>query len=334
MKVCLIGGHGHVDYALRVLRTRRDIRVAGAAPGSENEDIGTLLGKCRAAGLAPEPYHDYRTMLDRLSPDIAVIAPYICDHARVAIEALRRRIHVFVEKPVAIDLAGLAAVEAEYEQAGVRLAAMFGLRYEPWFLAAKQAVAAGAVGSVRLLNAQKSYKLGRRSPDYRKRETYGGTIPWVGSHAVDWIQWLSGERFLTVQAAHSIGDNRGHGDLETAALCQFTMTNGVLSSASLDYLRPDSAATHDDDRIRVAGTRGVLEVRDGRVYLIDDASGWRELPLPPRQEIFADFLRAVEGRGECLVSAADSFYVTRACLLARESADTGKTIAFPSGPLP
>ena len=123
---------------------------------------------------------------------------------------------------------------------------------------------------------------GRRSPDYRQRGTYGGTIPWVGSHAVDWIHWLSGERFLTVYAAHSVRDNRGHGDLEMTAICQFTLTNQVFGAASLDYLRPESAPTHGDDRIRLAGTRGVLEIREGRACPIkDEAAGLRELRSPP-----------------------------------------------------
>ncbi len=330
MRVCLIGGRGHVDYALRVIEQQRDIRIVGVAPGSAGEDVAALLRRCDAAGQRAERHEDYRAMLDRLAPDIAVIAPHIGDHAGVAAEALRRRIHVFVEKPVATTLADLAMLKGEYQKAGVHLAAMLGLRYEPWFLAAKQAVAGGAVGNVRLILAQKSYKLGCRTPDYRQRATYGGTIPWVGSHAVDWIHWLSGERFLSVYAAHSALDNRGHGDLEMTALCHFTLTNQVFGAASLDYLRPETAPTHGDDRVRIAGARGVLEVRDGRVYLTnDETAGTQELPLPPGREIFADFLQQVQGQGPCLVSAEDSFYVTEACLHARESADTGEVVRFP-----
>ena len=331
MRICLIGGHGHVDYALRVIAQRPEVRVVGAAPGSAGEDPGPLYQKCAAAGQQVEKFEDYRAMLDRLAPDIAVIAPYVGDHAGVAAEALRRRLHVFLEKPLATTLADLEMLREEYRQAGVHLAAMFGLRHEPPFLAAKQAVAGGAIGSVRLIQAQKSYKLGRRPPDYHHRATYGGTIPWVGSHAVDWIHWLSGEKFQTVYAAHSVRENRGHGDLEMTALCQFTLTNQVFAVASLDYLRPESASTHGDDRIRLAGTKGVLEVRDGRAYLInDETKGLQELPLPPGREIFADFLAQVEGKGNCLVSAQDSFYVTEACLRARESADTGEIIRFPT----
>ena len=56
----------------------------------------------------------------------------------------------------------------------------------------------GTVGQIRLMNAQKSYKLGRRNEFYKIRSTYGGTIPWVGSHAIDWLYWFSGEKFESV----------------------------------------------------------------------------------------------------------------------------------------
>src|SRR3954451_3298074 len=38
-----------------------------------------------------------------------------------------------------------------------------------------------------------------------------------------------------------------------------TMRNGGVASVTLDYLRPEPAPTHGDERLRIAGTRGVIE---------------------------------------------------------------------------
>ena len=77
----------------------------------------------------------------------------------------------------------------------------------------------------------------------------------------------------------------------------------------------------------IAGTEGVLEVRNGSAYLIDNTiPGEREIELLPAGNIFADFLNEIEGRGKCIVTAKDSFTVTRVCLKARDSADTGKVV--------
>ncbi|MFA6931085.1 MAG: gfo/Idh/MocA family oxidoreductase, partial [Lentisphaeria bacterium] len=175
---------------------------------------------------------------------------------------------------------------------------------------------------------QKSYKLGKRPDFYRKRTTYGGTIPWVGSHAIDWILFFSGADFECVTAFHDASDNFEHGELEIVAHCLFRMKNGIIADAGIDYLRPASAATHGDDRIRIAGTQGVIEVINGRLLLID-ANGSRELQvLPPERELFSDYVTELLTSRHALVDDADTIKLARAVLLARESADTCKTICF------
>ncbi|MFO7154433.1 MAG: Gfo/Idh/MocA family oxidoreductase [Caldicoprobacter oshimai] len=329
MKVVIIGSSGHYNYAIEGIREDKDVTIVGVAPGSEGEDVSPAYQAACKIGHAPKVYDDYRIMLDEVKPDIAVVNCFFGHHARVTMQVLERGIHAFVEKPVATTFEDLEQLKEAHSRSGVHLAAMFGIRYSAHFITAWNLVKDGVVGEIRLMNAQKSYKLGQRSDFYKSRSTYGGTIPWVGSHAIDWLYWFSGQKFESVFASHSTRYNLEHGDLEVSALCHFTFSNEVFGSVSIDYLRPKQAPTHDDDRLRLVGTRGVLEVRNGKVYLInDDIDGIREVPLLPKQNIFIDFLRQIRGEGECLVTAHDSFYVTEACLKARQSADEGKVIRF------
>lgn len=332
MKVCMIGSTGHVGYVLKGIEEDSSTTIVGVAPGSKDEKVETLIQKVFALGHKVRKYDNYCKMLDELKPDIAVVACHFGDHAKVALEAINRGIHVLCEKPVATTLEDLTRLKAGYARQDIHLSAMFGLRYTPWFLTAHQAIEKGAIGKVRLIYAQKSYKLGSRADFYKKRESYGGTIPWVGSHAIDWLYWFSGQRFESVFASHSTQNNYEHGELEMSALCHFTMTNEVFASVSIDYFRPSKALSHGDDRIRVVGTEGMIEVRDDKVYLInDEKEGIQELLLLPEQNIFEDFLKQVRGNGQCMVSAEDAFYVTEACLKARMSADEKRVISFTEG---
>lgn len=327
MKVCIIGSSGHYSYALSGAKEMNGIDFAGIAPGSQGEDVQGLYKTLCSMGYTPEVYEDYKDMLDKIKPDVAVVNCFFGDLAKVSIEAMKRGINVFSDKPAATTIEDLEAVKGEYEASGVHYTSMFGIRYASWFLTAKKAVDEGAVGAIRLMNAQKSYKLGTRNEFYKNRDSYGGTIPWVGSHAIDWMRWMSGEEYKSVYAAHSKQYNRGNGDLELSALCQLTMTNEVLCSASIDYLRPQSAKTHGDDRIRIAGTDGVLEVRHEKVYLINSSTdGEIELPLLPEGNVFRDFLEELQGSKKCMVSAEDSFKIAEVCLLARISADKKRII--------
>lgn len=329
MKVAIIGASGHASFILDGLSSQdvRQATLVGLAPASPGESVAKLAQACLGRGWRPALYDDYRLMLDQQQPDVVAVNPYFCDHEKIALELFARGIHAFVEKPLALSLQGLTRLREAHARAGVELGCMLNMRYEPAIHAAWQAVRAGAIGEVRLVQAQKSYKLGQRPDFYKRRATFGGLIPWVGSHAIDLIALFSGEQFLSVYAKQSCRGNQGNGELEVSASCLFEMTNGVIGLASIDYLRPASAPTHGDDRVRVVGVAGVMEVRDGKA-LLTDAQGLREQPLEAPRSIFADFLDQVRGTGPGLVSAEEAFVNTRSSLLAQQSADCSKVFSF------
>jgi predicted dehydrogenase len=318
MKIVIIGQSGHANYVLQ--ENQKNFTIEGIAPGCEGESVSELRKKLPSDQkiIVDE---DWRVLLDRVKPDIAVINTWFGYAPPVIIGALERGCHVFAEKPLAGTLDDLDKVEGAWKKTGRHLAAMFGIKYEAPFLKAHELIEAGKIGQVRLLTGQKSYKLGSRADFYKHRETYTGTIPWVACHAVEWIYWLSGRKRVTdFMAYHSRIGNNNHGDLEMTALCTMKMEDEVLANVYIDYLRPQAAETHGDDRIRVAGTRGILEVRGGELFLIDD-KGETTVTCGPEGSIFADFLNRVKTGKSGHITAEDSLYVTRLCLEMRDSAD-------------
>lgn len=308
MRVCFIGVCGHSGQARTYLNTRADIELVGLAPWSAEE--GAI------SSFDPKiPYFtDARKMLDTIKPDLAILSPVFGLTADAIIACAERGIDVFSEKPVATTLEDLARVERAVKESGIRFTAMHYLRYTPTFYHAARMVREGAVGDVRMLTAQKSYKHGKRPDWYRDRTLYGGTIPWVGIHAIDWIYHFSGKRFLEV-SAQSIGESP-----EMAVLCRFSMEDGVIAGMNLDYYRPAAAPTHGDDRVRVAGTNGVLEVTEDKIRLMTETE---DLTLTPTDapELLEEFLN----RGD-FPSADEIFYLTRVALLARESSDKNMNV--------
>ena len=321
MKIALIGHRGHWGYVLRDLARLPEVEVSAISGGGDAvEPMVEALKKYHDKEFAL--YDDYRKMLDEAECDLVMVDGPFELHAEMCVECLKRSKHVFCEKPVALTLEDLEKIEDAYRQAapGTRIVSMVGLRTEPAFHAAWRAVDSGAVGKVQMINARKSYKLGQRRDFYKKRSSYGGTIPWVGSHALDWILWFSGSRFKTVGAFHSSAENRDHGDLEMTAAVMCQMENGVIGTASIDYWRPLTAPTHGDDQVRVAGTDGVIEVAHGECTLINQG-GVRKIALSEDRGIFYDFVRAILDGTPGIVSAEDTFELTRACLAARDDAD-------------
>ena len=319
MKIAFIGGSGHYSLALPAIRAREELRVVGLAKGCAQETVAGLVKNLPGVPVD----EDYRAMLDREKPDLAVVNPWYCQNAEAAAECLKRGIHVFCEKPLATTLDDLAMLEAVWRQSGCALAGMFNLRGAPWFLAIRQAIEAGEIGEIRLMHGQKSYRMGTRPEFYRTRALYGGMLPWVGIHAIDWTLQLGGACHW-LSASQSSLYNRGQGELESSAALLMRLDNQVVATVTADYFRPNGSARHDDDRLRVTGTRGMLEAIDGRVYLENDQPR-RELELPEAQDQFAAFLDAIAAN-RTQGWAESAFESTRVSLLARQSGDEGRAI--------
>ena len=310
MKVCFIGNCGHSAVAYHFFRKRPDAEICGMAPESPEEAL--------ERSFSPEIplYSDYIKMLDECRPQLAVVSPVFGHTGSVILECARRGIDVFSEKPVAASQEELERVAEAIKRSGIRFCAMHFLRFDPAFYHGAQLVKSGAIGQVRMVTAQKSYKFGTRPAWYHRRELYGGTIPWVGIHAIDWVYHFTGKRFLSV-SARQFGR-----DPEMAALCRFEMEDEILCSVNLDFFRPMGAETHGYDRIRCVGTRGVLEVRDGRIYLSDEKTD-RVITPTEAPDLLGEFVD-----GGTPIPADEIFYLTGVALAARDAADQNKTVAI------
>ncbi|MBO5897733.1 MAG: Gfo/Idh/MocA family oxidoreductase [Clostridia bacterium] len=311
MRIGIIGSVGHWFYALNELPRHT---VVGIAPGFAGEGMVAVINQLKTKGIEPPVLEDWRALLGEV--DLIIVNTRFDLNAGITAEFLRRDVYVFAEKPLAITLEQLDILEAAQKDSKAFVTAMFGIRGEPWFVTVREAVK--GLGEVRLLNGQKSYRMGNRPDYYRRMETFGGIIPWVAIHAIDWVHVLAGADFTAVRGLSNADFNNGHGEMDVTSLCQFEMEGGILASVSADFMRPMSSPTHDDDRVRVVCTEGVVEYMKGKVTVIDK-DGERELPMLPAEDVFEQMLRRISGENVG-VSPEDSFYITRVALMARDDA--------------
>ncbi|MCI8387849.1 MAG: Gfo/Idh/MocA family oxidoreductase [Clostridiales bacterium] len=323
MKIVQIGGAGHAFYAYNAIKSHAFdfAALSCGSHGIEAEGTNATLADLQRRGFSPKLYSDWREMIDSEKPDIVIVNPWFNDIADCAIYALDRNINVFCEKPLAHDLEKLTELEAAIANSRGKLAGMLETRYEPTFTAAKKLIGEGMIGEIRLMDSRKSYKLGKRPDFYKSRDTYCGIIPWVAIHAIDWMMWLSGKRYTSVTAAHSSRANFGNGTMDITSAALYTMTDNVIATVTADMLRPSKATTHGDDRVRVVGTEGILEITDGALTLLSDNSGGKVVvPNEPARDIFEDFLNVIDG-GESDLTAESAIEATRWALKARDYAD-------------
>ena len=329
MKAAIIGTRGHIDLALEVRDRLPQLNFVGIAPGSADENAREFYVDQLEPSLIPF-YEDYHRMLDREKPEVVVVAPFFFLQSRIACECLERGMHVFVEKPMAVSMDQLERLRRAHALGKADLCPMLFYRYHPAFHAAWRALKEGLIGEPILITAQKSYKLGTRHAMYTHRATYGGTIPWVAVHGIDWIHWFTGGGITQIAASHTSAGNRGHGEMESSGACLFRLANSGCATLSFDYFRPGSAQTHGDDRVRVAGEKGVLEVTGGEATLFTHDAPPRRLEKEDQLSLFQEFIRHIQEGAGMRITAEDAFTVSELALRSREAADTGAAIVVGS----
>ena len=318
MKFVIIGVSGHFSQALDAVNDGLNMELVAIAPGSKGEDVSKLSARTNA-----KLYTDWMEMLDIEKPEVAVVNPWFSDIAKISIECLKRNIHTYAEKPLATEMEDLDALKAALENSTAALGCMLNLNCCAWFRTVEKAIQEGEIGAVRVIHGQKSYKMGNRAENYRSRALYGGTIPWVGIHAIDWLLRLGG-KCKSVSAVHTTIENRGHNEMESAGSVLLHLENGVIGTCDIDYFRPQGSARHDDDRVRVTGTKGMIEAIDGIVTLENDEKK-RVLPLEKAVNPFTRFISAI-GTEEAAILAEAALEDTRISLLARQAADEERLI--------
>jgi len=330
VRVGLIGRDGHDEILLGSIPQLSNVHWVAYAKGWPDED-SAWVEKHPASSGKTRVYNNYQEMLEKEPLELVGVCLPFYRNAEASIAAASKGIHVLSEKPAATTLSDLARLKQAIRQSRVHYSMMLDMRTEPILQAARQAVQEGAVGEVILISSQKSYKYGLERPwFYKERKTYGGTIPWIGIHALDSMQWVSGQRYTAVAAYEG---NKAHPQspgCEDHAGLLLRLANGGTATCHLDFLRPEVAPTHGDDRFRIAGSEGVLEVwgNENRASLISPKGRSGDLPLPQAIDLFSAFIAQLRGESQPLVSSAEAFDITRTCLKAREAADSGAWVAL------
>ncbi len=326
MKVVVIGGTGHIDYALNGIKknptTLKLYGFASAVPG----DMPDVKAKKMSLEFNVKKFGDWREMLDVLQPDVAVIATRFDMNGIISLECLKRGINCFTEKTIAHSLKLLNEIKQAAKDNNVKIIGMHGMRYTSEFFAAYEAFQSGAIGEAVMLYGRKSYYFDSNRPGfYRQRETYGGTILWVAVHALDWFYWFGGD-VSEIYATQTTKGNKGYGECEAATAISVHFCNNSVGTISADFLRAKNTSGHGDDQLRIAGDEGVIEVKYGKAILESHKSKPQELKLQPEGDFFGDFCRSLYGEGKCRLSMEDTFRVSEMALIARDSADTNQLI--------
>jgi predicted dehydrogenase len=319
VRVVIVGLEGHPEEIVSPLDSMPDVEVVAIA-GPEAE-LARFRGQ-NARLSAVKQYGDYRRMLDVEKPDVVAVCNTDGARAAAVAEAAGRRLNVIAEKPLATNQTDFARIRKTVSENGVSLGMLLPMRYQSEYRALQRLRTSGELGDVIQISAQKSYKLGSRPDWFKHRDTYGSTILWIGPHMIDLMRWTSGRTFVEVASFMGRVGYAGLGDMETTTTTSFRLDNGGTATLHMDYCQPETAPSHGDDRLRIAGTEGVAEyiASTGVTVVTRNRKLQRMTALPEGGSVFRDYIAHTYAGAAATLALEDIYAVCESTIAAHDSA--------------
>lgn len=200
-----------------------------------------------ASRLAPRAvaFSDYPALLARPDIEAVVICLPNALHAEAAIEALQRGKHVYLEKPLAVNLDEGRRVVAAWRKAGVVGMIGFNYRLSALYQTAREEIRSGRLGP--LIGARSVFcSAAPSAAGWRQgRRSGGGAMMDLASHHIDLLHFLFGGRISRLFAR--IWSQFAEDDCATL---QVWLDSGLSAQCFF------SLSTVEQDRFEIYGQRG------------------------------------------------------------------------------
>ncbi len=222
MRVAVIGVGAMGQNHARVYAELPDLELVGLA------DMDARVAQNVARRYGGNAYADYREMLDKESPEAVTVAVPTVDHLEVALQVIRRGIHLLVEKPIAFSVEEGKEIIAAAERAEVCLTVGHIERFNPAVIALKAHLADGELGRVFQIDA-------RRQGPFPARVRDVGVVIDLAVHDLDIMRYVTGSEIVRVYAET---EQRIHSTREDLVSALARLSDGTVGTLTINWLTP------------------------------------------------------------------------------------------------
>jgi predicted dehydrogenase len=313
-----------------------------------------VLGICsreltRAAAQAKEyglencrPYDSVSEMLkDERIQIVSICTPHH-QHAEQAIECAEAGKHLLIEKPIAITLDSLRALQRTVEKAKVKTVVSFVLRWNPLFDNIKAMLAENTIGHVFYAEVDYLHGIGpwyKQYPWNIKKDIGASNLLTAGCHAIDGLRWFVGleKNVIEVSAyANYSPSNWLHYEYEPNSVTLMKFDDGTIgkTACSVECVMPY------EFNIKLLGDEGTI--RNNQVWSkrkFPGQTGWATVPtvMPDSGDVsHHPFVGEINHLVDCVinnieshVNVADAVKTHEICFATILSAQQGHPVKLP-----
>lgn len=233
------------------------------------ELVGLSTSGSTSAGQTVKKYDfkysttEYKKLLEDKDIDLIIIATPHNTHAKFAIEALDAGKHVYVEKPLAINMEQLEQVKEAYERNSQHLIVGFNRRFSPFAKWIKEQLQTDKFTTL----IQYTINAGEISKDHWINDPTAGGGRIIGEvcHFVDFCQYLTGSKIQNV-STFTINTNSEKYINNDNISMNIEFANGSLANIIYTSMGPKS---YPKENVRVFTNGNVAELKNfvkGEIY--------------------------------------------------------------------
>ncbi len=251
------------------------------------------------------------------------------------LKALQVGCHVYVEKPMVMNIEDLQAILALARKRNLYVREMAGTAYQSPYMCFRRLIQQGHIGHAVQYFAQKSYPYAQWRPQDEAID--GGILLQAGIHLVRAIEYISGKPVIAVSAIQSkLGNPHPTGGLHMASNLHMQLADGTIGVAIINYLNVASSQVWGYDRLTVFGSKGFVEWsaqhNQVEMYLQSERKAF-DCHSKNHFSHFQHFIYEICGQPHDLMPVASELHPLQVMLAARQSAQNEGTFISVSADL-
>lgn len=300
LRIGFAGAGGIASVHLKNMKANEHVQITAIS------DIVRDHAERVAAEYGAAAYTDVNTMLESEKLDVLFICVPPFAHGDIEERAASKGIHLFVEKPLGLDMNTVLAKAKHIQESGVIAASGYCLRYLNTAAYAREYLQGKTIGMVRAHYMTSFVK----TPWWRVMDKSGGQLVEQATHTVDMVRFLAGEidEVYARMALTTMDDIDGM-DIPDVGTVSVSFASGAVGHIDTTCIQPDHRTGVEvmgrDFRVTIDGTSLTIVDPQGTTTMTsagdfyklqDDAfieavrTGNRELILSP----YEDAMKTVE----------------------------------------
>lgn len=299
----------------------------------------------RGAAFAKEhdlPFFPSLEKILKTDMDTALICSENSLHYDYTLACAYHKMHVIVEKPLALKSEDAKRMILACQENGVKLFVAHPVRYAQTMIELKERFDAGELGEILAIVATNHGK----NPGgwfLDKEFSGGGALLDHMVHLIDLSKWIFN---FEIESIYARTNCHNYEDVEDSALLHLHFTNGVFMSLDTSWNRPDNYPVWGDATLKIITEKGTVYAdgfgRRSNIYLNDSKKLDRPSDIELKRttamshfyeksmtlSMLEDFRRSIDEDLPITISGIDGLYPVEIAELAYQSASQKKMITL------